>query len=251
MADYNYYEGKQRIEEILDSSNDTIQSDRIPKNSAFSYDNGYYGFVTAIFVDICDSTKFFNDGLIKRTTKAKIIRSFTSEIIEILRKDDNLRDIGIRGDCVFAIYTSPSYVDDYEVFDKAVYINTFGKMLNTILKKRNMPQIRFGIGISTGNDLVVKAGRENTGINDLIWIGEAVTYASHLSGLANRNNLSPILISDCFFKNIQHAMEKSNPYATKQEWFNNFKHGEYSGKQCDIIKTSMIDWIDKGMPNEQ
>lgn len=250
MADYNYRDGKKRIEEILNSSNETAQSDRIPSSSAFSYDNGYFGYVTAVFVDICDSTNFFNDGSIKRTTKAKIIRSFTSEIVEILRKDDNLRDIGIRGDCVFAIYTSPSYVDDCEIFDKAVYINTFGKMLNAILRQKSMPTIKFGIGISTGNDLVVKAGREGSGINDLIWIGQAVTYASHFSGLANRDGVDPIVMSSTFFTNLKHSLEKSNPHGTKFEWFSDFNNGIYTGKQCDIIKTLMNDWVEKGMPND-
>lgn len=40
------------------------------------------------------------------------MKSFTSELIEILRKNDNLRDIGIRGDCIYAIYTTPKETDD-------------------------------------------------------------------------------------------------------------------------------------------
>lgn len=251
MADYNYFEGKKRIVEILDSTNDTEQSDRIPSGSAFSYNNGYYGFVTAIFVDICDSTELFNNSDTKRTTRAKIIRSFTSEVIEILRKDDNLRDIGIRGDCVFAIYTSPSYSDDYEILDKAVFINTFSKMINRLLQNKNMKTIKFGIGISTGNELVVKAGREGTGINDLVWIGEAVTYASHFSGYANRDGLDPIIVSNGFYENIKHAIEKENPSGTKLEWFSDFRKHNYVGKQCNIIKTSMSEWVEKGMPDEQ
>lgn len=57
------------------------------------------------FVDIRESSKLFTDK--DKEKVAKIIRSFTSEIIEILREDDNLREIGIRGDCVYAIYTTP------------------------------------------------------------------------------------------------------------------------------------------------
>lgn len=34
-------------------------------------------------------------------------KKFYLEVIEILRVDENLREIGIRGDCVYAIYTTP------------------------------------------------------------------------------------------------------------------------------------------------
>ena len=250
MAEYDYYKGKNRILEILNSATDTEQSDRIPSESAFSYKNGYYGFVTAVFVDICDSTELFNDSSIKRTTRAKIIRSFTSEVIEILRKDENLRDIGIRGDCVFAIYTSPSFADDYEIFDKAVFVNTFSKMINKLLTNKNMKTIKFGIGISTGNELVVRAGREGTGINDLVWIGKAVTYASHFSSYANRDGASPIIVSNGFYDNLKHVIEKDNPNSIKLEWFYDFKKDDCLGKQCDVIKTSMNEWIERGMPDE-
>ena len=250
MADYNYIEGKKRIIDILESQNETTQSDSIPLESAFSYDNGYYGYVTAVFVDIRNSLKLFNNDSIRKTTRAKIIRSFTSEVIEILRKNENLRDIGIRGDCVFAIYTTPNYQDDYEVFDAVVYVNTFRKMLNSLLKKKGLEPIEFGIGVATGNDLVVKAGRNGTGINDLIWIGKAVTYASRFSSFANKNGNSPIIVSDLFFENLSKAISKSNIYQNKLEWFSNFRYDGFEGKQCDIIKTKMNEWILNGMKDE-
>lgn len=251
MAEYDYINGKKRIEDILSSSNDTKQSDLLPVESAFSYDNGYYGYVTAIFVDICESTKIFNDSTMKKTTKAKIIRSFTSEVIEILRQNEKIRDIGIRGDCVFGIYTSPSYGDDYELFDKAVYVNTFGKMLNALLSRKNFQTIKFGIGIATGYDLVVKAGRSGTGINDLIWIGEAVSYASKFSNFANRNGAGAIIVSNKFFDNLKRAIEKSNENNNKLSWFTDFTSGEYSGKQCSVIKVRMNEWVEEGMKDEE
>lgn len=249
MANYDFLNGKKRILDILNSTNETQQSDTLPVESAFSYDNGYYGYVSSIFVDICKSTELFDSSDIRKTTKAKMIRSFTSEVIEILRQADNLRDIGIRGDCVFAIYTTPAYSDDYEVFSKAVYINTFGKMLNALLEKKNFQKLRFGIGISTGYDLVVKAGRSGTGINDLVWIGKAVTYASKFSNLANRNGNEPIFMTDGFYNNLVKAIEKSNKNNTNLNWFRNFCCEGYFGKQCDVIKTNMDKWINSGMPD--
>lgn len=53
----------------------------------------------AIFVDVRDSSKLFSKkGLENKKETAKLIRAFTSEIIEILRDSENLKEIGIRGD---------------------------------------------------------------------------------------------------------------------------------------------------------
>lgn len=247
MSNYDYSSGKKRIEEILNSPNETERSDRIPSQSQFSFDNGFYGYVTSVFVDIRDSTSLFAESSNKKTTIAKVIRSFTSEVIEILRDDENLREIGVRGDCVYAIYTSPGYKNDYEIFDKVAYINTFSSMLNDILKKRQFPTIAFGIGVASSNDLVVKAGRAGVGINGLVWIGKAVSYASHLSNLANKEGNSPILISEEFYDNLLKAMEKDNPYGINQAWFSDFFSEGIRGKGCSVIKTAMSEWIENGM----
>ena len=77
--------------------------------------------MTAVFVDIRSSSQLFSE----EDKGSKIIRSFTSEIIEILGDDDNLREIGIRGYCVYAVYTTPKKSDIYEVADKTFYINTY------------------------------------------------------------------------------------------------------------------------------
>ena len=128
MADYDYKAGKKRIKEILNNKLQVIENDKIPNNDNFTFSNAYYGWVTAIFVDIRNSTDLFSKD--DKEIVSKMIRSFTSEVIEILRKDDLLREIGIRGDCVYAIYTTPTKESIKEMMDKSFYINTFMKMLN-------------------------------------------------------------------------------------------------------------------------
>ena len=131
MSDYDYKEGKKRIQDILNNKLSVNEQDLIPNESQFTFENAYYGWVTAIFVDIRNSTKLFSEG--DKEKVSKIIRSFTSEIIEILRKDENLREIGIRGDCVYAIYTTPSQNHEYSCLDKTSMINTYMQMLNKLL----------------------------------------------------------------------------------------------------------------------
>src|SRR5699024_10283630 len=133
------------------------------------------------------------------------IRGFTSEIIEILRKDvdkNELKEIGIRGDCVYAIYSTPTKNSVFDVADRSFYINTYMGMLNKLLSERDLPNIKAGIGLATGRTLAVKAGRNSSGINNLVWIGDSVTTASNLSDLGNRNDIGSIVMSSVFYQNI-------------------------------------------------
>ncbi len=246
--DYDYKEGKKRIEEILNDPNDYETAKEIPSDAQFTYDNGYYGWVGAIFVDIRDSTSLFAEN--KKSSTAKIVRSFSSEIIEILKSSEKIREIGIRGDCVYAIYSCPYISDDLDLLEKTFYINTFLDMLNSILKKRNIKEIKAGIGLALHQDLVIKAGRKSSGINSKVWIGEAATYASKLSNIANKNGNEKILMSSEFYNAmIKKFREDNSNY--KQSWIryhNDSKIGSYYG--CNLIKTNFSNWIDGGMKDE-
>lgn len=247
MANYNYEFGKQRIEEILDSTLEVIEKDKIPKDENFTFKNAYYGWVTGIFVDIRDSSSLFSEE--DKALVSKLIRSFTSEIIEILRKDENIREIGIRGDCVYAIYTTPYTSDIYEIVDKGIYINTFLDMLNALLKVRKLTTINAGIGISTAKELVVKAGRKDVGINNSVWIGDAVTKAANLSSLGKKDGYKRLLMSYVTFTNmIEHMCEK-NPNKDVYSWFREFTKDDYGRfYDANVVKSTFNDWIKKGMP---
>lgn len=84
MASYDYKEGKKRVEAILDNELEIIEQDKLPAIDKLTFDNAYKSWVSAIFVDIRDSTSLFTEE--DKEKVSKIIRSFTSEIIEILRK---------------------------------------------------------------------------------------------------------------------------------------------------------------------
>ena len=82
MADYDYKAGKQRLEEILDNDMEVVEQDKLPNDDDFTFTNGYYSWVSAIFVDMRDSTELCADE--DKEKLAKVFRSFSSEIIEIL-----------------------------------------------------------------------------------------------------------------------------------------------------------------------
>src|SRR5699024_11063781 len=113
------------------------------------------------------------------------LRSFSSEIITIMNSSDNVREIGIRGDCVYGVFFCPTKQSIYELANIAFHINTLIKMLNKLFIQNGYHQIEVGIGVSIGNhkDLIIKAGKKGTGINDKIWIGDAVVNACNIANV--------------------------------------------------------------------
>lgn len=246
MAWYDYIEGKKRVESILDNILEVVEQDKIPKDENFTFSNAYYGWVTGLFIDIRNSSELFSKE--DKEMVSKIIRSFTSEIIEILRKDENLREIGIRGDCVYAIYTTPLKDDIFEVAEMAFYVNTYMEMLQELLLEKRFPTISVGIGISTSKELVIKAGRKGVGINNSVWIGDAVTKASNLSSLGNKSGHRSMIFSSLTYINIIEELVKRDGDKAKT-WFSNYTSDEFGTYyDANIIKKGFNDWINDGMP---
>ena len=208
MDEYDYINGKRRGNEILNDSNEIEVKEKVPKENDFTFHNGYFAWVTAVFVDIRDSTSIFAEN--KKTSTSKIIRAFTSEVIEILKNDDNLREIGIRGDCVYAIYTTSQKYEDYEIANKVFYVNTFMKMLNKLLQNKNMKTIKVGIGVSTAQELVI--------------------------------------FSDNFYNSFIGDLKNNNKNKNAESWFKQHRDSKLGYfYDCDIIQSEFNDWIENGM----
>ena len=243
---YDYKESKQRVVDILDSKVDVEKKDSIPSSdSAFTYENGIKAWVGSLFVDIVDSSRLCKSP---DKTTAKIFRAFCSEIIAILKDDDNYREIGIRGDCVYCIYTANLQSDLVEIFRHAYRINTFMKMLNKLLNKKGYEQIQAGSGLGCGEDLIIKAGHSGSGINDKIWIGKAVVDACKLGNTANRNGIGAITMSTLFYDNVIDILKEENEnYSSWVKAHTSSYYGPIDYYHCDIIQKDFNNWIDKGM----
>lgn len=241
---YNYKNSKQNIINILTSKTKIEEKDEIPHENEFTYENGVRCWTTAIFIDIRDSSTLFTES--NKDKLARFMRAFTSEIITILSQDDKHYQIGIRGDCVYGIYSSHYKKDDVRVFDYACNINTYIKMLNKVSSAYGYKSISVGIGIGSGHDLIIKAGRAGSGINDKIYIGDALVYASNLCSIANTRQYNPIAIDKLIYANVieEHPKYKqwlhfSRDYSCKP---NEFYH-------CNMITSDFNEWIDGGMKN--
>lgn len=239
---YDINKSKETIISILNSPTKIVKKEKIPASDGeFTYSNGIKTWVGALFVDIVDSSKLFANA---NEDTARIMRSFCSEIIAILKDDPNYREIGIRGDCVYCIYTTQYQGDLVDIFRHAYRINSFMEMLNKLLRQNGYAQIRAGIGLGCDEELIIKAGQSGSGINDRIWIGKAVVDAAHLSDKANRNGIRPIAMSPIFYNNIsEHLFIENEKY---RDWIvPNSQYGVTEFYHCQITEIGFSDWIEK------
>lgn len=244
--DNTYRNCKKRVTDILTSKTTIEEMDSIPSNEdEFTYENGIKVWVGALFVDIRNSTDYFKEN--KPETISRVMRAFCSEIISILQKNENFRQIGIRGDCVYGIFSVTVKKDLEQILSNAILINTFQKMFQRILSNNSMPKFKIGIGLGCSKELVIKVGKKGTGINDLIWIGDAVVDACKLSSQGNIDSFEPIVMSDCFYTNIK------NEKANSKETYSNCCLQKYSNKlgesvwHCNMVTTDFNNWIERGM----
>lgn len=241
---YDYRAGKKRIDEILGSKMAVVEKDRLPKNDELTFDNSYLSWISAIFIDIRESTKLMARD--DQEYVAKVVRCFTSELIEILRGEDNLREIGIRGDCVYAVYTTPYQGDILDLFTLAAWCNLYLNMINTILQARGLDEIRAGIGLAVGHDHIIKAGRKGVDINAHVWMGKAVSTASKLSGYGQKKSHRRIWMSSLFYENIIDLVVKQSGEQAR-EWFSRSSGEPYGCYQCNVIMPELEEWISNGM----
>ncbi len=246
---YNYKNSKANIINILNSTTKIEESSYIPKaDENFTYDNGIFAWTGAIFIDIVNSSNLLDK---KDEKLARLMRAFTSEIITIFQDFDKYRQIGIRGDCVYAIYSVPTKDDVVEMFNISYKLNTFMKMFNVIIKSYGYHEIKAGIGLGCDKDLIIKAGRTGTGINDKIYIGNAIIDACNYASEGNRNGIEPIVMSTCVYDNIIEILKKENP--NYEAWIkakkNNTWYDSHTVKyyHCDIIQTDFNNWINNGL----
>ena len=120
-------------------------------------------------------------------------------------------------------------------------------MINKMLNQRGMQTIKAGIGMATDKELVIKTGRKGVAINSKVWIGKAVTLASKLSGLGDKNSLPRLAYSHSSFVNFIDLLQSRNSNKNTKTWFKEYYSTELQIKyhQANIIKTDFSNWIDE------
>ncbi|MFC9979972.1 adenylate/guanylate cyclase domain-containing protein [Gordonia sp. NPDC127522] len=232
---YSYTSSSDRIKEILNQPAGQFEEvDALPDRGKLSYTNGFYGYCSAVFIDIRDSS-----GLTEKHTRptlAKTYRAFISEMVAVLNSDTDVREVNIVGDCVWAVYNTPVKPDIDEVFSIAVTANTLVKLLNHHYEKKGYSPIKVGIGVDYGRVLMIKAGFSGSGINDVIYMGDVVNRAAHLAHEAGRGWNQPIYVGGVFQSNLN---DHNRDLLTSN--YTNELGTVYTG---NVVRIEMNDWVE-------
>lgn len=230
---YDFNKSLERIDEILNADNKQYEEKQsIPSRDELTYTNGFYVDCTALFVDICDSSKL--PEYQNRPVLAKIYRSFISELVALLNGAPKCKEVNINGDCVWAVFDTP-YKDDIDnVYATACQANALVAILNYKLQKKGYKTYKVGIGIDYGRALMVKAGHKGSTINDVIWMGDVVNKSCHLAANGNSqySQGNPIMLS----ANIYDNLNKQN------QGFCDYNHS-YQCYQSNAVNIQMNNWL--------
>ncbi len=231
---YDIDKSSKRIDDILSAVNSDFEDKTyLPSRSNLTYTNGYYVYVTALFIDIVGSSDMTDEH--KRPVLAKTYRSFISECTAIMNGLSICKEININGDCVWGVFETLNKPDIDEVFSIAAQLNSLINILNYKLSKKGYSRISVGIGMDYGRALMIKAGYYGSGLNDVIWMGDVVNSASHLSGEAGRNGRKTLVVSTFIHDNLNdHNKDLLTSFYSLSD-----RKLKYEG---NIIDVSMDDW---------
>lgn len=234
---YDVDKSAERIDDILAAGNANFEDKSyLPSRSNLTYTNGYYVNVTALFIDIVGSSDMTDEH--KRPVLAKTYRSFISECTAIMNAESSCKEININGDCVWGVFETPNKSDIDDVFSVTAKLNSLIKILNYKLRKNGYSTISVGIGMDYGRALMIKAGYSGSGLNDVIWMGDVVNSASHLSGEAGRNGRKVLVVSSCIYGNLNdHNQGLLSSFYSSSDW-----KTKYEG---NIINTAMEQWYEE------
>lgn len=239
MGPKEYEVVSNRISNYLNQKTGVKVRRNLPPSEELTKSNGVETRISAVFVDIRNSTELFADA--DRDMIARMVRSFVSEVVRIL-KTDSCYEIGVRGDCVYGVYSTRTDPAIYDVYTIAVKVNTLIKLLNKHYSLKGYPEIMVGIGLATNVDRVVKVGAKGTGVSELVWVGEAVPMASNLSGYGCKDEIEPIVMTKKFYDAISKQFQKNHD---DKGWFTRFIENGNVLYHCGVIIKDFNDWIDK------
>ncbi|MDY0945766.1 adenylate/guanylate cyclase domain-containing protein [Frigoribacterium sp. CFBP9039] len=199
---FSFDSSSTRIAEILDQPSGSFEeTDSLPDRDNLTFTNGFYGQCTAVFIDIRDSSGMTARN--QRPALAKIYRAFISEMVAVLNSISTVREVNIVGDCVWAVYNTRYIIDINNLFKIIAQANSVVELLNQHLTNRGMEALRVGVGVDYGRALMIKAGFNGSGINDVVYMGDVVNSAAHIAHEAGRSGRSPIFLSPLFWSNLQ------------------------------------------------
>lgn len=232
FSSYKSADSISRIDEILNSSDyNYVEKDSVPSRDQLTFTNGFYVNCSAMFVDMRGSKELSEKY--KRSTLARIYRSYISELVAVMRDHTKVCEINIEGDCVWGVYDTPYKNNMDELFSVSAKVSSMIDILSWKLESKNLESIQVGIGLSYGRALMIKAGYKSSSVNEVVWMGDVVNEASELCSYGNRGWAhKETMVSSIFYNNLNEHNQ------ALLEW--NSNHQCYHGY---IVNTEMNEWL--------
>lgn len=232
---YDHVASARRIRDYLTGTQASYEEvNALPDRDKLTFSNGFYANCSAIFVDIRGSSQLPDHY--KRPRLARIYRAYLSELVAIFNGEPNTREINIAGDATWAVINTPLKSDIDDVFSLGARANSMAQILNYEMKKASYEHpIKVGIGMSWGRALMVKAGHNGSGINDVVYMGDVVNEAAKLANYGNSQwGVPAVVTSTDFHGNLNEHNRGLLTYDSTRKC--------YTGS---VISKAMDAWIDE------
>jgi len=232
IPSFNLESSLKRIDAILNADNNQFEEvNSIPNRDKLTYTNGFYVNCAALFVDIRESSTMTDEH--RRPVLAKVYRSFISEIVALFNENNITKEVNIHGDCVWCVCDTPYKSDIDELFSMAARACSMVDILNYKLKKKGFTTYSVGVGIDYGRALMIKAGCDGSGINDVIWMGDVVNQACHLCNDANSGYFDKrVFLSNVVYNNLNEDNQKLCSKDVGRDIY-----------QANIVNITMNNWL--------
>jgi class 3 adenylate cyclase len=229
---YDYTESIDRIDEILEGEDASYEDHKgIPPRENLTFLNGFYVDVTVLFVDMRGSKALSTKHT--RPVLAKILRSYISEIVAVMKNNLTVSEIYIEGDGVWGVFNTTTKKEVDDVFCTAGMISSLIDILNVKLSKKKYSTLSVGVGLDDGTSLYAKAGYKGSGINEVVWIGQIVGSAAALCKNGNRTHWDrEVMVSEGVYEMLTDEHKKL------LEW--NSSRNCYHG---NIVNVKMDAWV--------
>jgi class 3 adenylate cyclase len=101
------------------------------------------------------------------------------------------------------------------------------------LEKKGYTTYSVGVGLDYGRALMIKAGNDGSGINDVVWMGDVVNQACHLGNEANSGYSDMrVFLSNSIYNNLS---DRNQKLCTKDVGRNIY--------QANVVNVKMNNWL--------
>lgn len=198
---FDLEQSRSRISSIIKDAITTFpDAADIPDRNKLSYSNGFYVDVTAVFIDIRDSSKL--PEVHRKPALAKIYRSYISECVAVFNSNQDCKEVYIEGDCVCGIFNGSNSESVEKAVHTAAMLANVIDVLNQELTRNSLQSIKCGIGVAHGNALMLQAGKSGSGVKEVVWIGKVLNEASRLCHGANKNGTQILRIGRSVYNKL-------------------------------------------------